>query len=192
MATPRLIAFAGSTRRESWNRKLALAAAPMVREAGAEVTVLELADYPMPLMDEDLEAAEGLPETVLALKDMFKTHDGFLLSCPEYNSSITPLLKNTIDWLSRPREGEAKLACFEGKVACLFGASAGGLGGLRGLVHVRAILSAIGTHVVPHQFVLGGADKAFNPDGSIADPVKAKMVRSVVEATVRTAERLHG
>lgn len=190
MASPRLIVFAGSTRRESWNRKLAAAAAGMAREAGAEVTPLELSDYPMPIMDEDLEAAEGLPANALKLKDLFKAHDGFLVSCPEYNGSITPLLKNTIDWLSRPREGEAQLACFGGKVAGLFGASPGGLGGLRGLVHVRAILSGIGTHVVPAQFALGGAHEAFNPDGSMADPAKAKAVRAVVEATVRTATRL--
>lgn len=190
MASPRLIVFAGSTRRESWNRKLAAAAAGMAREAGAEVTPLELADYPMPIMDEDLEAAEGLPANALKLKDLFKAHDGFLVSCPEYNGSITPLLKNTIDWLSRPREGEAQLACFGGKVAGLFGASPGGLGGLRGLVHVRAILSGIGTHVVPAQFALGGAQEAFNPDGSMADPAKAKAVRAVVDATVRTATRL--
>ncbi|QKK06762.1 MAG: NAD(P)H-dependent oxidoreductase [Planctomycetota bacterium] len=190
MASPRLIVFAGSTRRESWNRKLAAAAAGMAREAGAEVTPLELADYPMPIMDEDLEAAEGLPANALKLKDLFKAHDGFLVSCPEYNGSITPLLKNTIDWLSRPREGEAQLACFGGKVAGLFGASPGGLGGLRGLVHVRAILSGIGTHVVPAQFALGGAHEAFNPDGSLADAAKAKAVRAVVDATVRTATRL--
>ncbi|MFG0260075.1 MAG: NADPH-dependent FMN reductase [Phycisphaerales bacterium JB041] len=192
MASPRLIAFAGSTRRESWNRKLAAAAGAMAREAGAEVTTLELADYPLPIMDEDLEAAEGLPQNALKLKDLFKAHDGFLLSCPEYNGSITPLLKNTIDWLSRPREGEARLACFDGKVAGLFGASAGGLGGLRGLVHVRAILSGIGTHVVPTQFALGGAHEAFNPDGSIADPAKVKAVRAVVDSTVRTAGCLKG
>ncbi|MFG0242914.1 MAG: NADPH-dependent FMN reductase [Phycisphaerales bacterium JB054] len=192
MPSPRLIVFAGSTRRESWNRKLAAAAASMARDAGAEVTLLELAEYPMPIMDEDLEAAEGLPANALKLKDLFKAHDGFLVSCPEYNGSITPLLKNTIDWLSRPREGEAKLACFDGKVAGLFGASPGGLGGLRGLVHVRAILGGIGTHVVPAQFALGGAHEAFNPDGSMADPAKAKAVRAVVDATVRTATRLKG
>lgn len=192
MATPRLIVFAGSTRRESWNRKLAAAAAGMARDAGAEVTLLELAEYPMPIMDEDLEAAEGLPANALKLKDLFKAHDGFLVSCPEYNGSITPLLKNTIDWLSRPREGEAKLACFDGKVAGLFGASPGGLGGLRGLVHVRAILGGIGTHVVPAQFALSAAHEAFNPDGSMADPAKAKAVRAVVDATVRTATRLKG
>ena len=192
MAPPRLIVFAGSTRRESWNRKLAAVVAGMARDAGAEVTVLELADYPMPIMDEDLESSEGLPANALKLKDLFKAHDGFLVSCPEYNGSITPLLKNVIDWLSRPREGEGRLACFDGKVAGLFGASPGGPGGLRGLVHVRAILSGIGTHVVPAQYALGGAHEAFNTDGSMTDPAKAKVVRGVVEATVRTAARLKG
>ncbi len=190
MALPRLIAFGGSARRGSWNQQLAAAAGAAAREAGAEVTLLDLADYPMPIMDEDVESAEGLPQNALKLKDMFKAHDGFLVSCPEYNGSITPLLKNTIDWLSRPREGEATLACFDGKAVGLLAASPGGLGGIRGLVHVRAILGGIGAYVVPRQFALSNAHAAFNPDGSLADPAHVKGVRSVVDATVRTAERL--
>lgn len=192
MASPRLIVFAGSARRDSWNKKLAAAAGAMAREAGAEVTAIDLADYPMPIMDEDTEAAEGLPANALKLKDLFKAHDGFLVSCPEYNGSITPLLKNAIDWLSRPRDGEARLACFDGKVAGLFGASPGGLGGLRGLVHVRAILSGIGTHVVPTQFALGAAHEAFGPDGSLANEGKAAAVRQVVASTVEMAGLLAG
>lgn len=190
MASPRLIVFAGSTRRGSWNQKLASAAAKMAEEAGAGVTMLDLADYPMPIVNEDLEREEGLPDNVLKLKDVFKAHDGFLVSCPEYNGSITPLLKNTIDWLSRPREGEATLACFSGKTVGLLAASGGGLGGLRGLVHVRAILSGIGAHVIPTQYALSAAHEAFSEDGSLTDPAKSKGVRAVVETAVRTAERL--
>ncbi len=190
MTTPRLIVFAGSVRRESWNRKLARVAAGMAREAGAEVTHLELADFPLPIMDEDLEAAEGLPSNALKLKDLWKAHDGFIVSCPEYNSSITPLLKNTIDWLSRPREGEKPLECFKGKVAGLLAASGGALGGLRGLVTVRSILGNIGVIVMPEQHALTGADKRFAPDGSLAEQAQADAVRRVVQATVRVAGRL--
>lgn len=192
MARCRLIAFGGSARRGSWNQQLAAVAGAMAADAGAEVTVLDLAEYPMPIMDEDVESAGGLPANVLKLKDLFKAHDGFLVSCPEYNGSITPLLKNTIDWLSRPREGEATLACFDGKAAGLLSASPGGLGGIRGLVHVRAILGGIGAYVVPKQFALSAAHAAFGPDGSLADPAHGKGVRSVVDATVRMAELLGG
>jgi NAD(P)H-dependent FMN reductase len=187
MSAPRLIVFAGSTRKESFNRRLARVAAGMAREAGADVTHLELADYPLPIMDEDLEAAEGLPINCL---DLWKAHDGFIVSCPEYNSSITPLLKNTIDWLSRPRQGEKPLECFKGKVAGLLGASSGALGGLRGLVTVRSILGNIGVIVMPEQHALTGADKRFGPDGSLLEPPQADAVRRVVDATVRVAGRL--
>ena len=190
MPAPKLIVFAGSAREDSWNKKLAAAAAAMAREAGAEVTLLDLADYPMPIMDEDHEAANGLPENALKLKDLFKAHDGFIVACPEYNSSITPLLKNVIDWLSRAREGEVPLECFRGKVGGLLAASPGALGGLRGLVTVRSILGNIGVHLVPEQFALAGAHDAFAPDGSLADPKKAEIVGGVVGSVVRTAGAL--
>lgn len=190
MTTPRLIAFAGSARKDSWNRKLAHLAAGIAREAGAEVTELHLGDYPLPIMDEDHETAEGLPASALKLKDLFKAHDGFILSCPEYNSSITPLLKNTIDWISRPREGEKPLECFRGKVAGLLAASPGALGGLRGLVTVRSILGNIGVHLVPEQFALSAAHNAFAPDGSLTNPAQLEAVRAAVRSTVRVARLL--
>ncbi|MBK7403519.1 MAG: NAD(P)H-dependent oxidoreductase [Phycisphaerales bacterium] len=187
MTTPRLLVFAGSARKDSWNRKLAHLAAGFARDAGAEVTELHLGDFPMPIMDEDHEAAEGLPPNALKLKDLFKAHDGFIVSCPEYNSSITPLLKNTFDWLSRPRQGEKPLECFRGKVGGLLAASPGALGGLRGLVTVRSILGNIGVYLVPDQFALATAHTAFAPDGSLANPAQADAVRNVVKTTVRTA-----
>jgi NAD(P)H-dependent FMN reductase len=187
MPTPRLIVFAGSVRRESWNRKLARVAASMARDAGAEVTPLELADYPLPIMDEDIESSDGLPANCLKLKDLWKAHDGFIVACPEYNSSITPLLKNTLDWLSRPRAGEKPLECFKGKVAGLLAASDGALGGLRGLVTVRSILGNIGVIVMPEQHALSQVSKRFASDGSLSEPAQADAVRRVVDATVRAA-----
>ncbi|MFN3150877.1 NADPH-dependent FMN reductase [Bremerella sp.] len=169
MSQPKILAFAGSARRDSFNKKLVQIAVKGARDAGAEVTLLDLADFPMPLYDGDLEAEHGIPENVKALKELFLAHQGLLISCPEYNSSITPLLKNTIDWVSRPVEGEGPLAAYQGKVCSLMAASPGALGGLRGLVHVRAILQNIGVIVLPKQMAISQANNAFAEDGSLKD-----------------------
>jgi chromate reductase len=116
-----------------------------------------------------LEEAEGLPDNVRKLKTLMKAHQGFLIACPEYNSSITPLLKNAIDWASRPEPGESSLVCFKEKVAVLMSASPGGLGGLRGLVHVRSILGNIGVLVLPDQKAIGNADRMFDENGKLKD-----------------------
>jgi NAD(P)H-dependent FMN reductase len=168
--TPRILAFAGSTRRESSNKKLVSIAAKGASEAGAEVTLIDLKDFPLPLFDRDLEAEQGMPEAGQKLKKLFIDHDGFLIASPEYNSSITAVLKNAIDWASRPAPGEPSLVGFRGKVATLMSASPGALGGLRGLVHVRSILGNIGVIVLPDQVAVAKAHEAFQPDGSLTDP----------------------
>ena len=168
--TPRILAFAGSTRRESFNKKLVPIAVKGAREAGAEVTLLDLKDFPMPLFDQDLEAEQGMPDHGTKLKRLFIEHDGLLISSPEYNSSITAVLKNAIDWVSRPAPDEPPLVAFRGKVAALMSASPGALGGLRGLVHVRSILGNIGVIVLPDQVAVAKAHEAFQPDGSLTDP----------------------
>lgn len=169
--SPKILAFAGSAREGSFNKKLVKIAVEGAKAAGADVTYLDFRDLPMPLYDQDLEAREGLPENVLKFKALMKAHQGFLISCPEYNSSITPLLKNAIDWASRPEPGEAPLSltCFKGKVAALMAASPGGLGGLRGLVHVRSILGNIGVLVLPEQKAISGAGQAFDEQGNLKD-----------------------
>src|SRR5262249_20872213 len=139
------------------------------RTAGAEVTVLDLRDLPLPLYDGDLESRDGLPDNARRLKELMLAHQGLLIAAPEYNSSITAVLKNAIDWASRPAPGEAALACFTGKAAALMSASPGGLGGLRGLVHVRAILSNINVLVIPDQVAVPRAFEAFQPDGTLKD-----------------------
>jgi NAD(P)H-dependent FMN reductase len=171
MITPKILAFAGSARQDSFNKKLVKIAATGARLAGAEVTDLDLHDLPMPLFDQDLEATEGLPGTVLQFKALMKEHQGFLIACPEYNSSITPLLKNAIDWASRPEPGEPPmgLICFRDKVAALMSASPGGLGGLRGLGHVRSTLESIGTLVIPDQKAIANAYQAFDDHGNLKD-----------------------
>jgi chromate reductase, NAD(P)H dehydrogenase (quinone) len=167
--SPRILALAGSLRKDSFNKKLVQIAVQGARAAGAEVTFLDLRDYPLPVFDQDLEAAQGIPEAGKKLKEVMIAHDGFLLSCPEYNSSITAVLKNTIDWASRPQPGETPLVAFHGKVVTLMSASPGALGGLHGLVTVRSILSNIGAIVLPDQVAVAKAFEAFAPDGSLKD-----------------------
>jgi NAD(P)H-dependent FMN reductase len=167
--TPKILAFAGSLRTGSFNKKLVKVAAQGARDAGAEVTYFDLRDYPFPLYDGDLEASEGIPEIVTKVKEIMLAHDGFLISSPEYNSGIGGTLKNFIDWTSRPAQGEKAGACFDNKVASLMAASPGALGGLRGLVHVRMILGTMNVIVLPDQFALAKAHEAFNEDGSLKD-----------------------
>ena len=122
------------------------------------------------MFDQDLEAEQGMPENGKKLKQLFIDHDGLLIASPEYNSSITAVLKNAIDWASRPAPGEPPLVAFRGKVATLMSASPGALGGLRALVHVRSILGNIGVIVLPEQIAVPKANEAFKPDGSLVDP----------------------
>jgi chromate reductase len=174
-----ILAFSGSIRAGSVNTRLLHVVAGAARDAGAEVTVADLTDYDMPIFNEDLEKAHGLPESVKAFKDLLKAHDGLLIASPEYNSSFSPLLKNAIDWASRPREGETPLQCFRGKVAGLVAASPGYFGGYRGLQQVRYVLGNIGVVVLPDMFSLPNAFDAFNEDGSLKDERQASMAAAV-------------
>lgn len=187
MSLVKILAFAGSTRKDSFNKKLAAVAARTAEKAGAQVTLVDLADYRMPLYDGDLESESGLPEAAARLKRLMAEHDGLLIAAPEYNGSITAVLKNTIDWLSRP--GAVEGSVFQGKVATLMSASPGGLGGLRGLVHVRAILTNLGVLVLPGQQAVSGAGKAFDDEGNL-DESNQRRVDEVVTALVETLGRL--
>ncbi len=190
--TPRILAFAGSARRDSLNRKLIRIAAEGARAAGAEVTLLELSDHPLPIYDGDLEASDGLPPNARRLKELFLAHEGLLIAAPEYNSSITPLLKNTIDWVSRSAPGEAPLACFDGKVAALMSASPGSLGGLRGLAVVRSCLSNIRVLVLPGQVAVPQANDAFAEDGTLKDAKRQAAVARLGATLARTVAKLFG
>lgn len=189
-STPRILAFAGSTRGDSYNKRLVRIAAGGARAAGAEVTLLDLRDYPLPLFDEDDEARAGLPANARKLKDLFLAHQGLLMACPEYNSSITAVLKNTIDWVSRPVPGEEPLNCFSGKVAAIMSASPGALGGLRGLVTVRSILGNIRVIVLPDQMAVAKAHEAFTADGSLKDPGQHASIEQLGVKLTHTLERL--
>lgn len=187
MTAPRILAFAGSIRRESFNKQLIKIAASSAAAAGAQVTLIDLSDFPLPLFNQDMEAEQGLPEQAMELKKLFLENDGLLMSCPEYNSSITPLWKNTIDWVSRQAPGEGPLAAYKGKMAVLMSASPGRLGGLRGLVHVRSILGNIGVLVLPEQIAVSEAHGSFTPDGKHKD---GKMHESIEGLGRNLAEML--
>lgn len=168
---PKILAFAGSLRADSHNKKLVKIAVKGALDAGAQVTYIDLKDYPLPIYDQEIEDSQGLPPNAIKLKELFLQHDGFLIACPEYNSSMSGVFKNTIDWVSRKaKPDEVYLCCFINKVVTLMSASPGQLGGLRGLVHVRALFGNINSIVLPQQKSISQADSAFNPDNSLKDP----------------------
>jgi NAD(P)H-dependent FMN reductase len=189
MNQPRFAAFAGSVRKDSVNKKLIRLAAAAAEKAGAAVTLIDLRDYPMPLYDGDQEAREGVPETAQRLRRLLIEQDGLLIASPEYNSSVSPLLKNTIDWVTRGGKTlQEALAPFQDKVVGLYSASPGGLGGLRGLVHVRSILSSIGAFVLPDQVTIASAFEAFDEAGKLKDDALSRRVEALAQKAVRTAE----
>ena len=157
--TPKILAFSGSARSESYNHRALDHAVAGARTAGAEVTLIRLRDFSLPIYDGDLEAQAGLPAGALELKELFKAHQGLLIASPEYNSSFSALLKNTLDWVSRAHAGESGLAPYRNKVAVLVAASPGALGGARGLRQLREILAVLGVLVLPRQYTIPHADQ---------------------------------
>ena len=176
-----ILTFAGSTRADSYNKKLIEVAVDYGKAQGFNITKIDLRDYPMPLYDGDLEDNDGIPENAMKIRALMKEHAGFLISCPEYNSSISAVLKNTIDWASRPIEGEESLVCFKNKVVSLMSASPGGLGGLRGLVTVRSIFGNIGSIVLPTQIAVPKAYEAFDSEGKMVDPKQQASIEGLVK-----------
>ena len=189
---PRILIFAGSTRRESYNRRLARVAAEQVTAAGAQATLLELADFPLPIYNGDLEADSGLPDNALKLKEIFIAHEAFVVVSPEYNSSIPPLLKNTIDWVSRPLSEQSGYVPFSGKPAALLSASPGFLGGMRGLRHLREVLTELQMIVLPKQVSLPGANKAFDSAGQLTDAATTRRLGDLVGELLEMSGRLAG
>jgi chromate reductase, NAD(P)H dehydrogenase (quinone) len=188
----KLIAFAGSTRVESYNKKILKSAIFGAREAGAEVTVIELRDYPLPIFDEDLETKIGIPDNAKKLKEIFNTHHALLLALPEYNSSVSGVFKNTIDWISRPLKNEEPLQCFIGKVACLMSASPSRLGGLRGLIAARAMFQNINVLVMPEQICVSNAAEAFDEYGILRDETLKKSIEKLGSDLVDLTLRVRG
>lgn len=190
---PKILVFAGSTRINSYNKKLAKLGAAAVQAAGGEATLIDLRDFPMPLYDGDLEEKDGLPPNAVKLRSLFIENQGLLISCPEYNSSISGVLKNTIDWVSRPdanKPQEKPLVSFSGKVVSLLSASPGALGGLRGLVTVRSILGNIQCLVLPEQLAVSKADQAFDESGRLKDVKQQAAVERIAKTLVETIRKL--
>jgi NAD(P)H-dependent FMN reductase len=192
----RILVFAGSARRDSLNKKLARVVAAEVAVQGAEATFLDLDDFEMPVYHGDLESRAGMPENAKKLREIFIAHDALAIASPENNQSITSLLKNTIDWLSRsigdghgPNSG---LAPFRGKVAALFAASPGPYGGVRHLPQLRQSLGGLGVLVVGQQLALIHADQAFDEAGKLKDPAVARSMTSVVKELVETTRKIRG
>jgi NAD(P)H-dependent FMN reductase len=191
---PKILVFAGSARRESLNKKLARVGARAVSQAGGEATFVDLDDFPMPVYHGDLEAEKGMPEHALRLRALFLAHDALLIASPENNQSISALLKNTLDWLSRDlgdgKGSDSGLAPYRGKVAGIMNATPGPYGGVRHLYHLRQVLSGLGVIVVPHQVQLGHADKAFDAAGELTDARAAKALESLARSLVELGARL--
>lgn len=181
----RILAFSGSARRASLNKKLLGAAVAATREAGAEVTLIDLNDFPLPIYHGDLEEADGLPLNAVKLVELITQHAGLLIASPEYNSMITPLLKNTIDWCTRGDDNP-----FQGKVAAVLSASPGMYGAVRSLKMAQQLLQHLGCHVVPGQTALPHADKAFDAEGRLTDARVLSAVQALTKALVETARKL--
>ncbi len=185
----KILAFAGSTRRESFNGKLLRVAVEMARDAGAEVTVLDLADFDLPLFNQDLEAA-GVPKDVTRLKQIAADHDAFLIASPEYNASVTPLMKNVIDWMSRKHGDEPPRMAYSGKVAAIVSASPGAWGGSRAQPHLQFILQVLGVTVVPQTVAVKQAGSVFDDDGQLTDEGTRERLNSVVKQLIQMTDAL--
>jgi NAD(P)H-dependent FMN reductase len=190
----RILVFAGSARRDSLNKKLARVAAQAAREAGAEVTFVDLDEYPIPLYHGDLEASQGMPENARKLRELFLSHHALLIASPENNGSVSALTKNTVDWLSRdigdgkgPNSG---LAPYRGKVAALLAASPGAFGGVSGLSHLRPILAKLGVVVLGTQVTLPRAHEAFDEDGRLKSEQAHELVRRLARELADVAEKI--
>ena len=185
----KILTFSGSTRRDSFNKRLTRLAVDVAQQSGFSASFLDLSDYPLPLYDGDFESNSDYPENATIIKNIMKEHAGFLIASPEYNSSISAVLKNTIDWVSRSDSGGTDLSAFTGKIAALVSAAPGQLGGLRGLVHLRSILSNIGTIVIPNQLAIPKCSTVFDDQGKLLDQTQMTSFEDVVMTLLDSCQR---
>jgi len=180
---PRILVFAGSIRSGAYSGRTADIAQRELAVQGAEVTRISLVDYPLPLMDEDLEREKGVPENAVKLARLFAEHDALLICTPEYNGSIPPLVKNTIDWVSRVKaDGGRPLRPFPGKLVAICSSSDGHFAGIRSAGHLRAVLSHIQMEVIAPQVSVPNGAEAFDEDGNF----RAERLRKGMERLCRT------
>lgn len=189
MPAPRILVFAGSIRTGSFNARLAAAATKQFALAGVDVTRISLLDYSMPLYDGDLEARSSQPEAAVGLKRLMQTHHGIFIASPEYNASIAPLLKNTLDWVSRVREGkEAPLAVYRDRAFAIGGASNGNFGAMRSLIALRQVLEiGCGALVIPDQIAVARAADAFDEMDDFKDEANTMRLKAVVQSLIQFA-----
>jgi NAD(P)H-dependent FMN reductase len=189
MPLPKILVFAGSIRSGSYNARLAALAAKELTLADAETTLISLSDFPMPLYDGNTEAASGPPENAYKLKRLMGLQHGVFIASPEYNASITPLLKNTLDWVSRVREGkEPALAAYKNRVFALGAASNGTYGGMRSLIALRQVLElGCGALVIPDQVAVREAANAFDEMDNLKDERTAALLKTLVNRLVDMA-----
>ena len=187
-STVRLLFFAGSARRDSHNKRLARLGATIAEANGIQATFADLGDYPMPLYDGDTEVSDGPPPNAVKLKHLMGLHTGICIASPEYNSSITPLLKNTLDWISRVGSDQhGKLVPYRGKIFAIASASPGAYGGIRGLNHLRAILVNVGALVLTEQLAVAKAETAFDGMDQLVDQRTAGFLDTMVHSIVEKA-----
>ncbi len=192
MPVPKILVLSGSVRNRSHNLRLAALAAKEFTLVDAEVSRISLLDYPMPIYDADQDMISGPPPNAIKLKRMMSSHHGIFIASPEYNASISPLLKNTIDWVSRVRErGEPPYAAYRGRVFGLGAASTDDLGGVRGLMTLRQILEiGCGALVIPEQIAIGNAEHAFDEMDDLKDARHIEALKSLVRRLVDVAQQL--
>jgi NAD(P)H-dependent FMN reductase len=194
MSAPKILVIPGSLRGKSYNARLAALATKELMLADADVTRISLVDYPLPIYDADLAEQSGPPDNAVKLKRMMGAHQGVFIASPEYNASITPLLKNTIDWISVVREGgEAQLAVYQNRIFALGGASPGRSGAMQSLLALRQVL-AVGCRalVIAEQVSVPNAEQAFDDMDELKDARAAAQLKTVVRKLVDTAKLLAG
>lgn len=190
MTAPRILVFAGSNRTGSFNRKLAALAALRIAEAGGDVTTISLADFPLPIYDGDEEARDGVPGNARALHRLFAAQAGIFIASPEYNSSFPPLLKNTLDWISRVRDDGGMAAAFGAPVFALGAASNSPRGGYRCLMQLRQMMEhGLGASVIPPMVAVHGAAAGFDEAGHLVDAGLSKQLDSVARRLIEEARR---
>jgi chromate reductase len=192
MAAPKILVIPGSLRIASYNGRLAALAAKELALADADVTRISLVDYPLPLFDAEMTAEAATPQNAVLLRRMLEAHQGVFMTSPEYSASVTPLLKNTIDWLSRPRaRGESAYEVFKDRVFAIGAASTGADGGVRSLMALRQILElGCGALVIPEQITVANAGDAFDDMEDLKDPNLAISLKAIVRRLVELARAL--
>ena len=187
MHPPKILVLTGSARLDSIHRKLARQTVEALRNVGLEATLADLRDFPMPIYDGDLETGQGLPPAAKALKELARRHDGFAIASPEYNGSFPALLKNALDWISRPEPGDRPLEVFRGKVAAILSASPSPGGGKRGLHQLRELLEMMAVTVIPEQLTVAKSSTAFSATSRLVRAEDMAGLQAVAAALAQAA-----